>query len=133
MRLSSAEEICHKLKMSVRITPITVFAVVISVAGLSSSLAVCVSMCIEPVSAAVAAHCHDEPTEPTIGANFGDCGHSPRVTANPDMSREERTAFVFVQTTTVNSRVLPDVERTAHPGAFALSTRRTVAPTFLRI
>lgn len=110
-----------------------VVATAICVAGLSSSLVLCVTACTDLATATAPSHCHEEPTELTIGVNAGDCGHSPSAIASPDLSRDKRTSVVFVQAATVMSVGFPEVVRTAYPTTSILLTRPVVAPTILRI
>ena len=114
-------------------TRIIVVATAICVAGLSSSLVLCLT--------AYGAGHHDSTVALSRGSrprrrskrHTGDCRHSPSLTASPDLSRDERTSVVFAQTATLRSVFFPKIVRSAHPATSITLTRPVPAPTILRI
>lgn len=63
----------------------------LSIAGLSSSFALCVSACIEDLPGTAPSHaCHEEATDVRLTSSSGACAHDGTVVRVVDFSRDDR-------------------------------------------
>ena len=71
---------------------------ILSVAGLSSSFALCVSACTDETPSADAAHaCHDQRGGVSMAAGDGTCPHGPAIVPQGDITRDDRAPLSIAQ------------------------------------
>ena len=74
------------------------FALMTSVAGLSSSFALCVSACTNEAASAMASHaCHDQTGGISLAAGDGTCPHGPSLVPQGDITRDDRAPLTVGQ------------------------------------
>jgi hypothetical protein len=82
----------------VRLVRLISFALILSVAGLSSSFAVCVSACTDDSPVAAQSHvCHDQTGELGVTAGDGSCPHGPALAERADLTRDDRAPLTPAQ------------------------------------
>ena len=122
------------LKATVRFARLVSFVLILSVAGLSSSFALCVSACTDEATSATESHaCHDQTGGVGIAAGDGTCPHGPAIVQQGDITRDDRTPLTIAQpvvalTTTAATATSARTRATAHP-----PTRPVSSPPILRI
>jgi hypothetical protein len=78
------------------------FALMTSVAGLSSSFALCVSACTNEAASAMASHaCHDQTGGISLAAGDGTCPHGPSIVPQGDITRDDRAPVVSLTASVV--------------------------------
>ncbi len=123
------------LKATVRFARLVSFVLILSIAGLSSSFALCVSACTDEAPSATESHgCHDQTGGVGIAAGDGTCPHGPAIVQQGDITRDDRTPLTIAQpvvvalTTTAATATSARTRATAHP-----PTRPVSSPPILRI
>ncbi|HUE89400.1 MAG TPA: hypothetical protein VMO26_25250 [Vicinamibacterales bacterium] len=105
------------------------FVLILSVAGLSSSFALCVSACAdEGLSAAESHDCHDGVGGASIAAGDGTCPHGATVVQQGDVTRDDRTPLTIAKpvvalTTIAAAATAARTPATAHPPTRPVSSR----------
>jgi hypothetical protein len=73
---------------------------VVSVAGLSSSFALCVSACTDVVASAAQSHaCHAQTAGVNLAARDGSCPHGSAIAQQGDITRDDRSPSMVAQPT----------------------------------
>ena len=120
---------------SVKVVRSVALGLVVSIAGLSSSFAFCVSACTDEAATATSSHtCHGDVGDISVAADVGACPHSPAVVRAPDLSREDRVSLVFAEPVVANLRTDPAIVAGASaPRASRTPVRPSTSHTVLRI
>ena len=81
-----------------RVTRLISFVLILSVGGLSSSFALCVSACASEAPIQAESHaCHDQTGGVSIAADEGTCPHAPAIVPQGDITRDTRSLLTIVQ------------------------------------
>ncbi len=104
------------------------FVLILSVGGLSSSFALCVSACASEAPSAAESHaCHDQTGGVRIAADQGTCPHGPAIVPQGDITRDARSPlttaqpFASLTPTTVVTTTAPMLA-SVHPPARPVSS-----------
>jgi len=106
----------------------------VSVAGLSSSFALCVSACTDGVPSVAQSHaCHDQTADVSLTAGDGSCPHGPAIVHQGDITRDDRSASLVMQpTVSVATSVVTTSALQTRAGARP-PARPITSPPILRI
>jgi hypothetical protein len=118
----------------VRFVRLVSFAIIVSVAGLSSSFALCVSTCTDAAPGAAASHaCHEHTVGVSMTAGDGSCPHGPVFVAQGDITRDDRAPLAIAEPfVTVSTIVLPVSAVRGRTAAYP-PARPVSSPPVLRI
>jgi hypothetical protein len=122
------------LKATVRFFRLIAFALILSVAGLSSSFALCVSACSDEAPGAAESHaCHEQTSGLTMAAGDGSCQHGPAIVERGHITRDDRAPLAIAQPVVSSNTTIMPVSA-VRTGATAYPPARPVsAPPILRI
>ena len=116
-----------------RFARLTSLVLALSVAGVSSSFALCVTGCTNQTTTNAAHACHKGATSVSVTADTGPCAHRPEVGGAVELTRDTRAAMATAApasyTTALDSSRMAVLVRCAAVG----SLRPIVSPQILRI
>jgi hypothetical protein len=82
----------------VRVARLISFVLILSVGGLSSSFALCVSACASQTPSTAESHaCHDQTGGVSIAADEGTCPHGTAIVPQGDITRDTRSPLTIAQ------------------------------------
>jgi hypothetical protein len=82
----------------VRVARLISFVLILSVGGVSSSFALCVSACARETPSQAESHaCHDQTGGVSISADDGACPHGTAIVPQGDITRDTRSPLTIAQ------------------------------------